>query len=291
MVSHALFHHLLRIVHGAAIERSEERTRAWAMGAECLRLYQDNGDAISVALVHMHLGQVALCDGDYARSRTLFASSLPMIRAQGWRSTVAEALAGLADAAREQGAYDETATLYAEALRLYRELGDQHMPVYGAVLGRLFDVAFEQGDWTAAKRHAAESLAVAQEAGQEGSALFAQALEAHAALAAVTNAPDRAVCLAGAAAALRGRLHPAGTTAPRSNEVVHLALTHHRLNRPLTAGEQATLERRLAPARQALSAKQQATAWAQGQAMTREQALADALAGPPSAQGTPLRRV
>jgi len=86
-----------------------------------------------------------------------------------------------------------------------------------------------------------------------------------AALAAVQSAPRRALRLAGAAAALR---------AP--------------LTRPLAASEQAALERRLAPARRALSAEEQATAWAEGQAMTRAQAIADALTGlRRSAESTP----
>jgi hypothetical protein len=58
------------------------------------------------------------------------------------------------------------------------------------------------------------------------------------------------------------------------------ALRAH-LNRPAAASEQATLERRLAPARQALSAEKETAAWVQGQAMTPEQAIAYALDGLP----------
>ena len=68
------------------------------------------------------------------------------------------------------------------------------------------------------------------------------------------EAPRRSLRLAGAAAALRAQL-----------------------SQPLTPPERAALERRLAPARRALSAAEQAQAWAEGQGMTPEQAIADAL--------------
>jgi hypothetical protein len=63
--------------------------------------------------------------------------------------------------------------------------------------------------------------------------------------------------------------------------VVHLALTQERLNRSLATPDRVALERRLAPARRALSADEQATAWAEGQAMTREQSIAFARAPGP----------
>jgi hypothetical protein len=62
---------------------------------------------------------------------------------------------------------------------------------------------------------------------------------------------------------------------------VHLALTQERLNRAFATLDRAALERRLASARQALRAAEQATAWAEGQVMTREQAIAYALEAVP----------
>jgi hypothetical protein len=87
-----------------------------------------------------------------------------------------------------------------------------------------------------------------------------------AALAAAQGAPRKAMRLAGAAASLRAHL-----------------------NLPGAPSEQTSLARRLAPARQALSAEEQATAWAAGQAMTAEQAIAYALDGRPPAPSTSLR--
>jgi tetratricopeptide (TPR) repeat protein len=279
LIAQALRLDLLRIVYGAAIERAEERARAWAAGDECIQLSQAIRETVQVAIAQLHLGQVALYEGDYERARALFVASLPMIRMLGWRSTVAEGLAGLADVARGQGDYVQAAALYTEVLTIYCQLGDQHMPAYAAVLARLTDATLAQGDWTAAQRYVAESLGIAQAAGQGGLPQLARALEAQAALAAVQRRPERALQLAGAAAAQRADLDPSLATPQQDVPavVVHLALTQDRLNRSLARPDLATLERRLAPARQALSSGEQATAWAEGQAMTPAQAIAYAL--------------
>jgi non-specific serine/threonine protein kinase len=288
-IAWALFHDLLRIVCGAAIERAEERARARAAGEECIRLSQAIGGTVQVAKVQLHLGQLALYEGDHERARSLFVASLPMIRALGWRSTVAEGLAGLADVARALGDYAEAAARYAEVLTIYRQLGDHRTPAFAAVLGRLTDVALEQRDWTAAQAHVVESLAIARDAGLEGTAQLAVALEAQAALAAAQSTPERALRLAGAAAALHARLNQRVASSGRAkpNGLVHLSLTQERLDQSLAAPDDATLERRLATARQALSAEEQATAWAEGQAMTREQIVVYALDGPPPAHSPP----
>jgi predicted ATPase len=261
-IAHALMHCLFRVANSAAIGRAEERARAWAAGEESLRLYQAMGNRMFAAVVQLRLGQVALYEGDYARARAAFVACLPSLRAQGGRSFFAEGLVRLADVAREQGDYGEASALYAEGLTLYRDLGDQWLPAIAWVLSRLAAIALEQGEWTVAQTLLTESLGIARDTGQVGAPErdpeLAGVVEVGAALAAVQGAPGRALRLAGAAAAMR----------------VHL-------NRPAAASEQATLERRLAPARQALSAEKETTALVQGQAMTPEQAIAYALDGLP----------
>ena len=269
----ALLHWLLRILSGAVIHRTEERARARAAGAESLQLMQAVGDPMSMAIVQQFLGQIAQYEGDYVHARAAFVASLPTIRALGWRSTVADILVNLADVARAQGDSREAIVLCAEALPIYRQAGSHLSPVIASVLARLADIALEQGDQVTAQTHVTEMLVIARDADQAGmreitGALEAQAalatgrvgapelagaLEVAAALASVQNTPLRAVRLAGAAAALRARS-----------------------NRPL-----ATVERRLAPARQALSAAEQAAAWVEGQAITPEQAIAYALEAAP----------
>ncbi len=267
LIAHALMHDIFRVANSAAIARAEERARAWAGGTEALRLFAGAGDTMNRAMVQLHLGQIARHEGDDGRARAAFAASLPLLRRLGWQSEVARALIGLAEVARAQGDDGAATARYAAALALYRRLEDPLLlPTIAAVLARLAALALARGAWGAARRHVAESLASARDTARDGTPYLAGALEVQAVLAAVQGAPLRAVRLAGAAAALRAHRH-----------------------QPLPAAEQAALERRLAPARQALGADAQAGAWAAGQAMTPEQALVEALAGLPSGTAPPRR--
>jgi non-specific serine/threonine protein kinase len=265
-IAHALMHRLFTVTCSAAIERAEERARAWTEGTESLALYQAVGDPMHIATVQLSLGQLAQYEGAYKRARALFAACLPVLRMQGWRSSVAEALTGLGDVARECGDHAQAFALYTEGLALYRQLGGQFVLAIALVRSRLAGLALEQGDQAMAQSHVSEVLILARDTDPVRAPEVASAMEVQAALAAVQGTPDRALRLAGAAAALRSRF-----------------------NRPLAPPEQATLERRLAPARQALSVAEQAVAWAAGQAMTREQAIAYALARLLSEPGPSLR--
>jgi tetratricopeptide (TPR) repeat protein len=279
-IAYALMHGIFRVAGSVAIDRAEERARAWVAGAEALHLYQMVGDQINAALMQLNLARIPIYEGDYARARAMFVAHLPLMRALGWRTAVAHVLVKLADMAREQGDYGEATAFYTEALVLYRHFGDHQSTAVAWMLAHLAAVALEQGEWTVAQTHLAESLVLAQDASHDAvpeladssevraalaaddpaglssftATVLPRALELQAMLATVQGTADRALRLAGAAVALRSRY-----------------------NRPLAAAGQATLERRLASARQVLSAAEQARAWAEGQAMTRAQAIAYAL--------------
>jgi tetratricopeptide (TPR) repeat protein len=266
LLAYALLHRLLRVAYGPAIERDEERTRARAAGDEARPLFQVAGDAMSVAEIQLCMGELALRDGDYERAKAALRSALPVMRAVGWRTSVADGLVRLGDVARQVGDVTEATGLYLEALELYRQsgrrLGASLLPHLPAVLCHLADMALAQGDREAAQTHVGESLTITRDTHHAGGPHVPGALEVRAALAAVQDAPLRAIRLAGAAASLRARL-----------------------NQPLAASERATLEWRLVSARRALRAEEQARAWAAGEALTPEQAVAEALAadGPDSA--------
>jgi hypothetical protein len=115
-------------------------------------------------------------------------------------------------------------------------------------------VALAQDDPLLAQAHFAESLAVARESGDQQR--IAEALVGMAGCAAAQGQPLRALRLAGAGAALRARD-----------------------GHPLSADEQEALTSRLAPAREALPDDAQAAAWAEGQALSLEEAIAYALEG------------
>jgi hypothetical protein len=146
-----------------------------------------------------------------------------------------------------------------EALVLYSDLGDQWLPAVAWLRSGLAALALKRGKWIAAQTHVVESLTIGRDIDQRGvpeleGAPLPLALEVQALLAAVQGAPWRAIRLAGAAAALRTQIH-----------------------QPLPAPEQVRFEEILSRAREQLSAEEQALAWTEGQGMTPEQAISDAL--------------
>jgi tetratricopeptide (TPR) repeat protein len=270
LLANTQLHVILNVLTSAAIQRVEERARARAAGVESLRLFQATGVRLEAAMVQLFLGQLALYEGDYARARAAFVACLPTIRTLGWRSAVAAGLVGLADVARDQGQAGEATAFYAEGLALYRQVGDQCL--IARALCRLANQSLEQDDWAVAQTFVAEILAIAQDRGQVEAPQLAGALEVGAALAEIQGAPVRAVRLAGAAAAL----HAQGERLAASVGGMPAAAS-----RPT--------RQRLALDCPALSAAEQATAWEEGQAMRREQAIAYALSGVPAEHGASLR--
>jgi tetratricopeptide (TPR) repeat protein len=173
---------------------------------------------------------------------------LATTRALGDKIGIAVGLTNLGDVAREEGNLTGAAALYEESLALWRDLGSVNWGLPWVLLG-LGDLCLQRGNQAAARACFAESLTLARQENQ-----VAASLEALAGLAAMQGQPARALRLAGAAAALRDRIG----------------------EQPWPAN-QAALTRTLAAAREALSAHEQAAAWAHGRALTVEQAIAEAL--------------
>src|SRR5215470_29307 len=132
-----------------------------------------------------------------------------------------------------------------------RELGDQWG--IGILLHNLGEIAECQGADALAQSLHQDSLAIARKLGDQR--LTAYALEGFASAAASQGQAGHALRLAGAAAGLR-----------------------ESMNVPLSATEQDTLRRRLQSAWQALGETAGAVAWAEGQSMPLEEAVAHALA-------------
>src|SRR6185437_278554 len=214
------------------------RARARAEAEESLRLLQEVGDPLEIAIVRRILGQIALYERDYARARAAFTGDLATTRALGDPIGIAVGLTNLGDVARQEGDLTGAATLYEESLALWRDQGGVNWGMPWALLG-LGDIFLQRGDHAAARDCCAESLAMARQEDQ-----IAASLEALAALAAAQGQPARALRLAGAAAALR-----------------------EKVGWPPWPANQASLTDRLAVARKALSVEEQAAAWADGQAV------------------------
>lgn len=288
LIGHALLHSVFRIANSVATTRGEERAAARTAGEEGLSRFKEAGDRVAAAMLRLSLGWIALYEGDYSLSRTAFTACLPVLRVLGWNTTLGDALIGLGDAARRQGDHQGAAALYAEAVALYRPVGDRLAPVLARALCRLAETNAEQGDWMAAESGATESLTLAQETSQMGSSEIMRALMVHAAVAAVRGMPARALRLAGAVAVIPTYRSPSGEgadRAPRERPLTYLPPSPHLSD--AAVGRQ-PLVHHLTAARQALSADEQAAAWAEGQGMSAEVAIAYALDRlPPSLSDVP----
>jgi predicted ATPase/class 3 adenylate cyclase len=220
--------------------------------AAALALHRRVGDDWSGAQALRMLGRLAHWQGAPA-DRARLEEALTTARRLGDRREVAGALVGLGEAAEAAGDAAAARAALEEGLALHRELGNANGLAAGQVkLGRL---ALGQGDPAGARARFVAGLRAAQESGFLQ--LLVEALEGLAAVAAAKGRAARALRLASAAAALRapGELRPA-------------------------PAERAELEQWLTPSRTVLGAEGAALAWAEGQGMTLEQAIADALEEP-----------
>jgi predicted ATPase/class 3 adenylate cyclase len=263
---------------------------------ECLAIRRELGDQHGIAGSLNNLGLVARYQGAYADARRLFEEAIDINRALGNPRGEAVNLNNLGNVLHDQGEYTVARVLQERSLILFRESGDEwgiamSLCDLGNVVGELGDhaaahalydeslvkrrdvgdrrgmtmsltglgrLAYSRGDYAASRAQFNESLAISRDLGDRWG--IVHVLEGFAALAAAEAQPERALCLASAAAALR--------------EVLDV---------PLWPADRVRLERWLEPARRALHETAQARAWDQGRAMTLEQAVAYALDEQPSA--------
>ncbi len=216
---------------------------------ESLAIYRRLGDTPRVVYRLIWLGRALTYRGEPARARARLEEGLALQQRSGNRRHLAMATEFLGEAASAEGDAAEARTRFEAALAIYEEMGDQAgMATVPTYLGR---IALDQGDREAARRRFRSGLVVAREIGFRRR--LCDALEGLAALTAVEGQPGRALRLAGASDALR--------------EAARLEFPPH---------ERAWLEARLAPAWAAMGEAATA-AWAEGQAMGMEQAVAYAL--------------
>jgi non-specific serine/threonine protein kinase len=219
---------------------------------EALALYRRRGDRWGIAETLVSLARLTYWQGDPAAARALGEAAPATGRQLGDRRQIAQALEVLGEVAVTGGDTAAARGLLDESLAGFRELGDRAgVASVQVLLGRL---ALRGGAPAAgaARARFVAGLRAAQEQGFLWRTI--DALEGLAAVAAAQGQAGRALRPGGAGAALRDAAE----------------------NRPSPA-ERAELERWLAPARGALGPPEAAAAWAAGQAMSLEQAVAAAL--------------
>jgi tetratricopeptide (TPR) repeat protein len=230
-----------------------------ALFEESLVLWRDLHDGLAVARALSNLANVVKSQGDYTRAHSLYEEALSIFRELGDRTGEAWVLNHQGDVAREQGQSEEAESLYEQSLAAFRELNDR-WGIAGS-LADLGNLAREQGEYRAADSLYRDSIGIFQTL--EHKRGIARLLESFACSAAAQSETEHSLRLAGAAAALR-----------------------QSIGAPLTAAEQAKLERGLEPARRAFTTTTARTVWLEGWVMPIEKAIEDVLRPPqPPARG------
>jgi len=229
-----------------------------ALFEESLALWRDLRDSLAVARALSNLANVVKSQGNFAHAGALYQECVSIFQELGDRTGLAWAFNHQGDVARDQGDSSSARSLYEQSLAAFRELNDR-WGIAGS-LADLGNLTREQGDFLAADSLYRESLGIFQEL--EHKRGVARLLECLACSAAAQSDPERALRLAGAAAALR-----------------------QSVGAPLTPAEQAKLEKSLESARRGLPTTTGRTAWLEGWVMPIEKALDDLLK-PTSAPGS-----
>jgi len=225
-------------------------TRAAALLEECLARDRENGNREGVAYDLGTLADIAYQQGNSTQARNYYEESLALHRERDDKNSIAICLNNLGEVARLQGDYLKSVALFEEALSLFRELGvKQSLAICLASLGEL---RLRSGDYERARVLYREALTLQHEVDATGD--MVSTLPAFAASALKTGNLERATRLYAAAEALRA--------------VVEV---------PISGAQSAEYKANIAVARDRLGEVTFETAWAEGRAMTIEQAITYAL--------------
>jgi predicted ATPase/DNA-binding winged helix-turn-helix (wHTH) protein len=223
---------------------------AHALFEESLAVWREVGDSRDVARALSNLASAATLQGDHGRASSLYEECLAIFQGLGDRTGVAWSLNSQGDVARDRGDTQAARELYGQGLAIFRELGDRW-----GIAGTLADLGTmsrEERDFSAAHSLYRESLKLFQEL--EHKRGIARLLECFACAAAAQSHSERALRLAGAAAALR-----------------------QKIGAPLTPAENAKLESSLECARPGLNETSTTAAWLEGCELPLERAIEEAL--------------
>jgi tetratricopeptide (TPR) repeat protein len=248
--------------HGNMTSLQGDFTTARASAEESIRLGRDVGDVSNIAASTSVLGYIAFRQGEYAAAQSLVEEALRLYREVGEKLGIALLLGVVGSIAYLQAQYDQAKPRFEEELQVWREVGSQHDSAWS--LYALGYVALRQNDRQLAAALFAESLALFR-ARSEPHAI-ASCLAGLAEVAEAAGQLDRAAQLQGATQVL---LAASGR---------HLEDTEGDLMGRVPITSQAEFERHVATVRAALGEEAFAAAWAKGQAMPLEQAIAEALA-------------
>jgi predicted ATPase len=282
-------------------DRSGYAERAWRLLEESIAQARVVGDQCVLSLALRHLGTAAFSCGDHTRARRLIEEALAVSREAGRQRESAWNLFMLGAMLADAGQRDAGEPLLLESVALGKESGDL-TPVIPSLwaLSRLYGM---RGDLALARRTVAESMALARQldmkypiqallvtlgdlasAEQDWASAadwYREGLRAASLMAAggaMAHALRHYATIRGARGAHRGVVRIFGATS-----TVH-GTSFARILDVSSAGE----DDLLAAARCALSENEFALAWAEGQAITLDQAIVEILSE--ENEGTPTAR-
>jgi tetratricopeptide (TPR) repeat protein len=228
---------------------------ARSLGEEALTISRERGDRLAIAHCLRDLGSGAYVQGDVAKAQGLLEESIAIGRSLADQDLIAWSLVTLAGLADTCGKYEAASAALDESLAICAMCqARDHQRCRAYLLQTMGRVAHHRGDRQQAAVLFCESLALYQALGAKKG--VEECLEGLAAVAEGEQQPVRAARLFGAAAALRDQMHC-----------------------PVPPVHRAEHERHLAAVRVALGENRFAAAWAEGQAMPLEDAIAEALNG------------
>jgi predicted ATPase/DNA-binding CsgD family transcriptional regulator len=236
---------------GVLTKMQQDFGRAVPLFEEALAVYREDGDIGSVARTLLHLGETILGQGDRDRGRVSLEEALAAARAARERGYESLLLKSLGYVARLEGDLPRATALLEEALAISREIGFAFATA--EALAYLGETVRDRGDDARAAALLAEGLTAFRELGDPvGVGLCLIGLAS----------------VAGAVGQLTGAARLFGAA-----EAVYDVVGH----RP-TPGEDPRRERVAAALRARLDEPAVAAAWAEGRALSLDQAIGDALA-------------
>lgn len=225
-------------------EQSESRCE------ESLALLRTEGDKRVEALALGILGLTALHQADYERATALFEESLELFQQLADKWGCALLIGGLGVISLYRGDYEQATALLEDSLTLSRQIGDRPS-TYGA-LYNLALVAQFFGDYVRASRLFREGLALSMEVGDKAN--IAYCIEGLAGVASVGGQAASAARMFGSAEALL-----------------------QAIGNPVYDVDRSLYEAMVTTTRGQLDEHEFTRAWAEGRALTPEQAITEAL--------------
>jgi len=246
---------------GRLAQQRGDYEQALDFAGQSLALSRELEDQRGIARALGLMGWITHWQGDRDKAGPLLVEAVALARESGDERTIARTLLFLSDLRLRQAAHKEAATLLQESLEFYQRMGDTWSMAWA--LAGVGEVARLRGDHKRAVAQLQLSLTLYQELDSKSEIPYP--LEALALSAADQRLFQRAAHLWGAASALRDRIH------------AHLPPSYEADYAP-------TLDK----VRAALGEETFTAAWAEGRALTLEQALSLAGAAPSEAAQLPL---